>query len=221
MKEKTRNIKKGKILDAAERVFAVSGYKNSKMEDIATEAGITKVTLYSYFKSKENLYMALTHKALKHVIKIYEDCCEQNKDKSGLTGSIDLMSKYMSFTEEHPFYSELLLDYFELVRTTHNETEKENRLTQALQESKFFQKLEQIQNLPLKLALDEVKKGQADGSINPRFEPMLFTLQGWTMSLGYAKMCSSSGGDPIFNIELKDLKTNLLSSFRAFLSSGW
>ncbi len=36
----------------------------SFMEDIALDAGITKVTLYSYFKSKDNLIMAVTYKAL-------------------------------------------------------------------------------------------------------------------------------------------------------------
>jgi len=60
MNDAKRNAKENLIIDAAERVFSVVGFKNAKMENIAAEASITKVTLYSYFQSKENLYLALT-----------------------------------------------------------------------------------------------------------------------------------------------------------------
>ena len=64
MNDAKRSAKENLIVDAAERVFSVVGFKNAKMENIATEAGITKVTLYSYFQSKENLYLALTYRGL-------------------------------------------------------------------------------------------------------------------------------------------------------------
>ncbi len=60
MKEDKRISKEEAIISAAEKVFGEVGYKNAKMEEVAAVAGITKVTLYSYFQSKENLYMAIT-----------------------------------------------------------------------------------------------------------------------------------------------------------------
>jgi AcrR family transcriptional regulator len=46
------------ILQAARAVFARQGYANTVVEDIATETGIAKGTLYIYFPSKEHIYLA-------------------------------------------------------------------------------------------------------------------------------------------------------------------
>ena len=46
------------ILDAARAVFSREGYAASSVENVATEAGIAKGTVYIYFKSKEELYFA-------------------------------------------------------------------------------------------------------------------------------------------------------------------
>src|ERR1044072_678836 len=47
--------KREAILRAAIRVFAHNGYFNSKVADIAREAGIADGTVYLYFKSKEEI----------------------------------------------------------------------------------------------------------------------------------------------------------------------
>ena len=46
------------ILQAARTVFARKGYVSTVVEDIAAEAGIGKGTLYLYFPSKEQIYLA-------------------------------------------------------------------------------------------------------------------------------------------------------------------
>ena len=46
------------ILQAARAVFARQGYSETVVEDIATQAGIAKGTLYLYFRSKEQIYLA-------------------------------------------------------------------------------------------------------------------------------------------------------------------
>lgn len=47
--------KREAILRAAIKVFARNGYFNSKVSDIASEAGIADGTVYLYFKSKEEI----------------------------------------------------------------------------------------------------------------------------------------------------------------------
>lgn len=47
------------ILDAALTVFAAQGYSGTTMDAVASEAGVTKPTLYSYFPSKEALFQAM------------------------------------------------------------------------------------------------------------------------------------------------------------------
>jgi AcrR family transcriptional regulator len=46
------------ILEAARTVFARQGYTDTVVEDIADQAGIGKGTLYLYFPSKEQIYLA-------------------------------------------------------------------------------------------------------------------------------------------------------------------
>ncbi|MEX6506991.1 TetR/AcrR family transcriptional regulator [Jiella sp. M17.18] len=51
--------KRRQILDAAARVFAAVGFDKAAMDDVCTEAGTSKSTLYVYFPSKEHLFAAL------------------------------------------------------------------------------------------------------------------------------------------------------------------
>src|SRR5690242_7309200 len=46
------------ILAAARTVFARQGYADTVVEDIARQAGIGKGTIYLYFPSKEQIYLA-------------------------------------------------------------------------------------------------------------------------------------------------------------------
>ena len=47
------------IVDAAVRVFARNGYYNSRVSDIAREAGIASGTIYLYFKTKDEILVTL------------------------------------------------------------------------------------------------------------------------------------------------------------------
>lgn len=47
------------ILAAAAEVFAASGFDRASMSDICTRVGYSKATLYSYFGSKEALFLEL------------------------------------------------------------------------------------------------------------------------------------------------------------------
>src|SRR5436305_7971283 len=47
------------IIEAAVRVFARKGYYNSRVSDIAREAGIASGTIYLYFKTKDDILVTL------------------------------------------------------------------------------------------------------------------------------------------------------------------
>ena len=50
--------KRTSILDAARSVFSRKAYADAAVDDVAEQAHIAKGTLYLYFKSKEELYLA-------------------------------------------------------------------------------------------------------------------------------------------------------------------
>jgi AcrR family transcriptional regulator len=47
------------ILEAAQDVFAVSGYHGSSIDEIAQQAGISKALIYEHFPSKKDLHVSL------------------------------------------------------------------------------------------------------------------------------------------------------------------
>lgn len=53
--ELIKDFRTSGILDAARRVIAESGWSDASMERIAQEAGVSKGTLYLYFRNKETL----------------------------------------------------------------------------------------------------------------------------------------------------------------------
>jgi len=52
------------ILEAALASFAEKGFAGTRMDDIAARAGITKGTIYLYFKSKDELFKALARQSI-------------------------------------------------------------------------------------------------------------------------------------------------------------
>jgi AcrR family transcriptional regulator len=53
-----RSERRGQILAAAKSAFLRSGFAATGLEDVADEAGVTKVLIYRHFDSKADLYRA-------------------------------------------------------------------------------------------------------------------------------------------------------------------
>ncbi len=51
-------VKRQAILDAAKNLFVRNGYAGTSMDAVASEAGVSKLTVYSHFTDKETLFSA-------------------------------------------------------------------------------------------------------------------------------------------------------------------
>jgi len=67
--EKKRKTRKA-ILDAAIKLFSRNGYENTRVEDLAQEAGIGKGTIYGYFKTKSEIFLAFCEDEIEHVFAV-------------------------------------------------------------------------------------------------------------------------------------------------------
>jgi TetR/AcrR family transcriptional regulator len=65
--------KKDRILMAAAALFASKGYAGTAIREIVEAAGVTKPTLYYYFKDKEDLYVKLMDEAMEAFAQILEE----------------------------------------------------------------------------------------------------------------------------------------------------
>jgi len=103
--------RKEKILQTALNVFAREGYRDSNLSLIATECGISRPTIYQYFKDKEQIYYyavkLVTGRMFtkyadyawetddpiaKRILNICEDIIDMaDKNKDALTSLVDVM----------------------------------------------------------------------------------------------------------------------------------
>ena len=58
-----RRERRDRILAAATQAFARAGFAATSLDDVAREAGITRVLLYRHFESKADLYRAVLERA--------------------------------------------------------------------------------------------------------------------------------------------------------------
>jgi TetR/AcrR family transcriptional regulator len=89
------------ILKAARGVFARQGYADTVVDDIAERAGIGKGTLYLYFKSKEEIFLA----ALTEDARRLEDLTRERMQASAtwqekLQAYVDVRLEYLDSNED-------------------------------------------------------------------------------------------------------------------------
>jgi len=98
------------IIDAAERVFFSLGQNVATMDDVAKEAELSKGTLYLYFKSKEELYLAIHLRGIQLLGSLFEKAIQ--KEKTGIEKIRVIGETYYQFSHDYPDYFNALL-YFD------------------------------------------------------------------------------------------------------------
>ncbi len=102
-REKLRRAEE--ILLAAQKVMLEKGYSGATMDDIAAEAGLTKPTVYQYFKTKDELFVQLVEPLIHSLAVKLEDIRIQLGEKKYVTGHEivrDIFDVYYSTFEENP-----------------------------------------------------------------------------------------------------------------------
>lgn len=80
------------ILNAAKQVFAMEGFYNSKVSEIAREAHVADGTIYLYFKNKDDILISLFEEELTRIIK---------SQKADLEKIEDPREKLIKFCDNH------------------------------------------------------------------------------------------------------------------------
>jgi AcrR family transcriptional regulator len=95
------------ILDRATKIFAEVGFRNTEMQVIAEKAAVGKGTVYRYFGSKEELFLAAADAGMKKLEERILQAVE------GVDNTVDLVWRgglaYAQFFQEHPELVEILI----------------------------------------------------------------------------------------------------------------
>lgn len=71
--------KKEQVIETARKLFTDYGYKKVSMDEIARESGVTKKTIYTYFKDKESMFRYFINEELLQMKNIIENIRRSNK----------------------------------------------------------------------------------------------------------------------------------------------
>jgi len=66
------------LLDASERAFCRLGYARTTMAALAQEAGVTRPTVYSYFPSKDEVFLALADRVRREFLALQEQAVSES-----------------------------------------------------------------------------------------------------------------------------------------------
>jgi AcrR family transcriptional regulator len=112
-KRARRERRREELLDGADRVIQRRGVAVS-MDEIASEAGITKPVLYRHFGDKDGLYEALTERYVDELKTALKPATKASEPRDRLAAAIDA---YLAYVEREPERYRFLLHASEQPRT--------------------------------------------------------------------------------------------------------
>ncbi|MEV6324011.1 helix-turn-helix domain-containing protein [Nocardia sp. NPDC051787] len=87
-RERSHTSRHRDLLDAAARVFAERGYDNTTVAAITAEAGVSRATMYVYFASKEEIFLALAARVRDDFLAAQEPDIEDDDPRAMLRATI-------------------------------------------------------------------------------------------------------------------------------------
>ena len=178
-REREKEQRRNDIIDAAEKIFFAKGINTATMDEVAEEAELSKGTLYLYFKSKEELYLAINTRGLAIMEQMFLEASK--KGSTGLEKANLIGDAYFQFYQEYPDYFDAMI-YYDL-----NEINLVKEAACAVECHKHGMRT-------LQIVAEAVAVGTKDGSIRPDLDPMLTAMVLWGHSTGMIQVLSRKGG---------------------------
>ena len=109
--QKTTEKKKQAIIQAALRLFKEKGFKETSIKSIAEVAEVSPVSIYNYFKSKDNLVALCVNDLFEEITQQAEDILKSNLAfNTKLDQALDLCQEKMSQQISDYFQDKTLRD---------------------------------------------------------------------------------------------------------------
>ena len=146
--------KRERILEGALRAFAKKGFYNTRVSEIASEAGVADGTIYLYFKNKDDLLISLFEDRMEWVIARLE------AELQAVEG--DLLTKLRAFVELH---FRLAVENRELAEFITVELRQSAKFVKEYKNPKFSDYLRILQSL--------IEEGQHQGVLRADLDSRL------------------------------------------------
>lgn len=156
---KQQNLQK--ILTTAAKLFHEKGFEATTMNDLALRSGVSKVSIYRHFSSKDDIAIALTKHMLKKLQENYREryFTQEFDKKSGVEQLTTVLMLFAQASEYDAVYYFLMMDYAAYVHR------------RAASNTEYIEKIKSINddlnNATKPYFIAAIEKGRTDGTIRP------------------------------------------------------
>lgn len=200
-KEREKEMRREDIIDAAQEIFFTKGIANATMDEIAEKAELSKGTLYLYYKSKEDLYLAVAMRGSDIMYKMFVDATPLTKPT--LQRIADLGEAYFEFFKRHRDYFRMY-QYFENSKF-HKQVSPEMMNECATHDEKIWT-----------LAIGLIQQGKDEGVLRDDIDPVESAIILWSSS--NALMRQMDRDDAYWKERMKiDLEKTMRKSYELLL----
>ncbi len=110
LRDEQKALSRRRLIDAAEAVFARSGYHGASVDEIAKEAGATTGALYSNFAGKEDLFLALFEERIATDVGSYSEAVGEGATLAEQARAAG--DRWMAILRERPNYFPVLVEFW-------------------------------------------------------------------------------------------------------------
>ena len=174
-RQREKDQRRNDIIDAAEKIIFRDGFHGASMEQVAVEAELSKATVYSYFKNKEELYFSIFMRGHDLLYKIIDTEIEKlDSTNQKIKG---FLKSFIQFKKNYPDYFASFF-YFSTNRIEIDDETLEMKEHRA-KDQEFLKKW-----------VDLIEKGKRERIIREDLNPISTVLLIWLQIVGMLKMYS-------------------------------
>lgn len=164
-KEREKTQRRDDILNAAQEVFFEKGLQNATMDEIAEKAELSKGTIYLYYRSKEDLYLAVMMRGMELLYTMFAQAT--GKQRSAVEALRALADVYTQFFHEHRSLFRML--HFSQTPQLHKQVSEEMRTACSIQNMKIWNFVQEL-----------IARGIEEGDIRRDLNPIAVAVLLWS-----------------------------------------
>lgn len=183
-RQEERDRRRTEIVDAADALYAESGWDAVTMDRVARRARLSRALVYVYFKDKSDLHLALVERALGILLARFE--AARGGKRSGIEELEAIGRAYVAFSREQPHYYDACSRY-----QSHACGEACAGADVPPNEAACMAAGHRVHEA----IVESLNRGVADGSVRSNLgDPYVTALSLWAFSHGVIQIASSKGG---------------------------
>lgn len=178
-KAREKERRREEIISAAERLFFTKGINETTMDEIAEEAELAKGTLYLYFRSREDIHLAIASRGIARLNEMTQGLSELKV--RAIEKLVKLGWIFIDFSKKFPDYVRTLM--FMDAADVRNYSMSREELKDVI-----------FRETPLRLVLEFVDQGVRDGSIRRDIPPQIIANTLWSQLMGVIQFAMLKNG---------------------------